>query len=346
VSFVYLAEQPPAVAWEGDVAIGRFRVLGEGGAPREIRVEVRDNPPSPASARIDGAEADQQLVTYNGGLDEVSPRIEIRASGGDVIVPRLRHEESGVDLIFLGTIAKNQTLTLRHELPPLLDGSPTDAPVVRANPTRFAGSATDARVFRFNTPESRFSFCEQSRRLPLLELGENRWTYATLSRSQLRAYIGDRAELARYEDSASESPSSPPIDIAFRWTEVTPAAFELRIPADYVPPHYNTRIGDRVERDMLAFFRDIQAALEYGRAAGVRATIVMPLPLEPEVLSIREGPPQVAIDAAFADEERIEDRLASVGPSVEFHETLAEPGDSFTFGGIFDETRFNGSGFS
>jgi hypothetical protein len=345
VSLVYLAEQPPVIDLSGDFPIGRFTVKDEDGAQREIRVELHDNPSLPASTEILGAEARQQIVTYNGGLDQAFPGIEIRALALDVTVPILRQEESGVDVIFLGTIPRGQTLTLRHGLPPLLDGAPADGPVAIANPTRFAASATDPHVFRFDTPEARFSFCRVNQHLPPLQPGENRWHYTTLSRSEVHAYIASNPELAAYATRALEKPAPPPIDVTFRWTEVTPASFELRIPAGYVPPHYKKKVGERIEPDMIAFFRDIQAALEYGRAAGVRATIGMNPPLAPEALSLADGPLQMTIDVAFAEEQRLEEGVTAVGPSIDFRETLPDADESFYFGGIFDGTRFNGSGF-
>jgi hypothetical protein len=334
VSVAYLAQQPPEIEVKDGLAVGLFTVPGAAG---KIRVEIADNPPSPASARILGAEANQDVLTYNAGLDEAFPAIDIKASSGDVTVPLLHQEESGLDIILLDTIKAGQTLALRHGLPPRLDGDTRDGLVLVANPTRFAARSTDDRVFRFDTPEARFSLCEPSNKLPPLSPGESRWRYRTLSRAELHAYIGGRVDVARHVTRALEKATSPPVDITFRWTEVTPAAFELRIPASYVPPHH--------EGDLLAFLRDIHAALAYGRSAGVRATVGVVLPLDPEVVSIEERPLGMTVEVSFAEAQASADRLAAVGPTIELEERLPPPEERFTIGGIHDVTRFDGSRF-
>ena len=85
------------------------------------------------------------------GLDETDPPpgIELKASGGDVTVPLLNQEETGVDLIFLGTLKKGQTLKLRHERPPLLDAhAPLPAKCgIAGEPSRIRASAAIREIW-------------------------------------------------------------------------------------------------------------------------------------------------------------------------------------------------------
>lgn len=340
VSLVYLAEQPAAIEVKEGLALGRFRVREEDDSLREVAVELVDNPPAAAAARFLGVQANQQVVTDNAGLDQAFPDIDLMAAGGDVTVPLLHQENSGLDVIFLGTICKGQTLALRHGQPALLDGYPIDGVVVIANPSRFAGSATGDHVFRFDAPESRFSVCEVSNRLSPLLPGESRWHYRTLGRSELHHYLAYRTDLAGYVDRALAEPTSPPVDLAFRWTEVTPAALELRIPAGYVPPHYRLPTGDR---DWIGFFSDVQAALKYGRAAGIRATAGLTLPLPTEVVTIQEGPLEQTVNLWFAEAQPTTDRPATSEASLQLADRLATPADLFGVGGLFDRTYFSPS---
>lgn len=341
ISFVYIAEYPPAIEVNDGIAVGRFKVRENDGSVREIRVELVDNPPSAASARFLTVEANRQVVTENGGLEEAFPEITIRATNGDVAVPLLHQEESGFDVIFLGVIEKEQTLVLRHQQPPLIDGFPTKGVVLLTNPTRFAGSETGDHVFRFDSPTARFSDFNVANVLPSLLPGETRWHYRTMSRTELFAYIGHRADLAQYVDIALEEAESPPVDITFTWTELTPAACELRIPAGYVPPHYHQGGNP----DSIGFYRDILAALEYGRAAGIRATMGLTLPLARETVTIVEGPMQMRVDMSFTEQQPSTDELTSIGPIIEVKEQLEAPDEYLTFGGIFNTTYFNNSRF-
>lgn len=345
VSLVYLAEQPPNIEVSDGLAVGRFRVLDEDGRSREIRVELFDNPSSAASARFLAVSANRQVVTDNAGLEEAMPDIALKARDQDVVVPVVHQEESGLDVIFLGVLKAGQTLMLRHDQPPLVDGFPANGVVLLANPTRFAESETAAHVYRFDTPEARFSICEVSTELPPLLLGETRWHYRTMSRTELFAYIGTRPELVKYLDVAQQVPMSPEVDLTFQWTEIMPAACELRIPAGYVPPHYYENVRGRIERDLIGFYRDVFAALEYGRAAGIRATVGLTLPLETEVLEVLEGPMQSIVNLSFAEDQTTSDELTAVGTSIEILEQIDPPEEYLTFGGIFNTTYFDNSRF-
>ncbi len=351
VSFSYLAEQPPNIEVRETHSIGRFRVpdgLDEAGNElfRNLEVELVDNPLSSVSATFLEVGANQQMAMVNGGLEDAYPSIELKALKAPIQFPMLHHEQTGFDLIFLGTLAENQTLSIRDGEEPLVDGNPTNGKLVVSNPTRFAGSILDPYVYHFGldakSADARFSICELTIRSLPLRIGENRWLYRTLTRSELHAYIGHDENLVGYVDQALETSGSPPADIMFRWMEVTPAAFELRIPADYVPPHYRTRNGSDIVLDYVRFFRDIRAALEYGRAAGVRATVAFSLDLQPEVVTMSENF-GMTVDLAFSENEPMVDHPPSFVGSVELVDSFQEPTEHLDFGGIFNRTRFDSS---
>jgi hypothetical protein len=355
VAHAYLAEEPPVITWQGGAgggvtAVATFPVVDRDGATRTLRVEVVDNPTVDAVARMRGARAEELLVTTNQGLDPAYPVVELKALEREVVVPLLTHVESGTDVIFVGTIPPGRTLTLTHGAAPLLDGQPTPAPLLVANPTRFGANPPPPDVARFGSaraPDARFSFCEVGHRLPRLPPGESRFRYRALSRAQLEAYLGGRAIAGVDVLTAPEVAAAPPLDITFRWMEVEPASFELRIPAGYVPPPYllpDTEKG-APPPGLEGFVRDLQAALRYGRAAGVRARVGLMLPLAPEAVEIREGPLQIEITTSFAERQDVADELVATGSALDFRDRLPEPRDWLGFDGVFDQTRFDGSRF-
>ncbi|RKH05792.1 hypothetical protein [Corallococcus carmarthensis] len=350
VSLVYRAEQPPDLTWDGDTAVGHFIVPeppDAAGVPgrRNLTVELHDNPPTPAMARFQGMPADQRLLTLNQGLDPALPEVSLTAPpDADLRIPILHHHESGLDVLFLGSVPRGKTLTLRHQRVPLIDGNPAPEPVLLAHPARFDDSP---QPLRFDTDAARFSVFDQDQGLPELALGENHWSHGTLSKKDLENYLpGGRnpaLEPARRKalELALEPRQSPPADILFRWTEVTPATFALRIPVDYVPPQAEGLPG---------LVRELTAALNHGRASGVRARIEFMLKLPGEAFAVQDGPANVALTTTFAEpssveDSRLSDALTSFGPALEFQEQLPEPQDRLSWSGIFDTTRFDSSRF-
>jgi hypothetical protein len=345
VSMVYRAEQPPELSWSGDTAVGLFTVPGpanEDGTPgtRRLHVELDDNPPTPASARFQGMPADQRLLTVNQGLDPARPEVSLTApADADISIPILHHHESGLDVLFLGRVPRGKTLTLRHQRVPLIDGSPAKEPVLLAHPSRFDDGN---QPFRFDTDAARFSVFNQDQGLPELAPGENHWSHGTLSKKELQNYLpagrNPELELARQKalELALEPKQSPRIDIQFRWTEVTPATFVLRIPVDYVPPQ---------ARGLPDLVRELTATLNYGRASGVRARIEFMLTLPPEEVSVDESPARVALTTTFAEPPSVKDALTSFGQAIKFEEQLPEPDDRLSWSGVFDGTRFETSRF-
>lgn len=331
VSFVYVAEQPPAIQVKEGVAVGRFKVRDAGGRTREVRVELIDNPPAPAFVEVIGAQAGQRVITVNAGLDEVRPEIAIKASSRDVAVPVLYHEPSGFDVVFLGVIPSGKTLLLRHRQRPLLDGVDPEGVVVISNPTRFAASATDDHAFRFDAANARFSRLDLQNDVPPIAPGETGWRYRTMSRAEASARFGAAPGFAEHAGKALPEASPPEVDLTFRWDEAPPATFELRIPINYVPPHYQDHLDGQAESEMVAFHRDIQAALEYGRAAGVRATVGMTIAFEPEVMEVDDSLSVEVLEPSVL--------------AVKLTEAVEPPRESALFGGVFDHTTFNESRF-
>lgn len=350
VSLVYRAEQPPELSWDGDTAVGRFTVPeppDASGVPgrRSITVELHDNPSTPAMARFQRIPADQRLLTLNQGLDPAFPEVTLTAPADtDIHVPILHHHDSGLDVLFLGSVPRGKTLTLRHQRVPLIDGNPASEPVLLAHPARFDDSP---QPLRFDTDAARFSVFDKDQGLPELAPGENHWSHGTLSKKDLENYLpsGRNPDL---EDArikalalALDPRQSQPIDIQFRWTEVTPATFSLRIPVDYVPPQ-TPSLPDLV--------RELTSALNYGRVSGVHARIEFMLTMPREVFAVSESPANVALATRFAEpsgvnDSAVSDTLTSFGPAIDFEEQLPEPEDRLSWSGYFDTTRFNSSRF-
>ncbi|PTL80168.1 hypothetical protein [Vitiosangium sp. GDMCC 1.1324] len=350
VAMVYLAEQTPEISWEGRVAVGQFEVREPDGSRRAVRVELVDNPLSPASARFTGAKPGQWFVISNAGLDTTMPELSLTAPADrDVAVPILTQQETGLNVIFVGVVPRKATLTLRHQRVPLIDGTPSQAPVILASPTRFVAQGTlntESRFGERGAPRARFSVFDEQRSLPTLPPGESRWSYDTLDRATLQSYVpGWPAALI---NTALTVKSSPPVDLALHWTEVAAATFVLRIPADYVPPRYRLKEGDTEAPPvpgLPGLVRDLARALEYGRAAGVRPRIEFTLTLPPEALELAESTARIETSQSFSEALEVKDPIRAVGQAVEFKETLPEMKERLSWSGTFNATRFNTSVF-
>jgi hypothetical protein len=348
VSMVYLAHQPPDISWEGEAAIGTFQVPQADGSMRELRVVLADKPLTPASTRFVGIGAGQQLLTTNHGLEEAIPEISLKAAEADIAVPLLHHEESGLDVIFLGRVPKGQTLTLRDKYVPLLDGRPAREPVIVAHPTRFVGRDDQGPRARFDAPDSRFAVFKQDQELPRLVLGRNHWSYETLTRTKLASYLRGTPglDLDKALAQATEDKNSPRADLQFSWLELAPATFTLSIPVDYVPPHLQVPGEDGTVPGLPGLVRELAAVLTYGRAAGVRWRIELMLPMPAEKVSLGESPALMELAASFTSKVKASDALTSFGSTLTLTEQVSEPDDSrLTWSGFFSHTRFNTSRF-
>ena len=100
VALEYRAEGLPEVTWEGDKAIGTFRVR-DGSERKDIRVELVDAPPTQNSVHRLGAATRENILLSNTGLDPVVPEITLTAiNDNEVAVPVLSHEETGLRVMF------------------------------------------------------------------------------------------------------------------------------------------------------------------------------------------------------------------------------------------------------
>lgn len=354
VSLVYMARQPPELSWEGGDAVGLFEVSQEDGTTRRLRVVLSDKPHTPVRARLLGVGAGQQLLTPNNGLEEAIPEISLQATEADISIPLLHHEEHGLDVIFLGRVRKGQTLTLRDTHAPLLDGAPVNEPVIVAHPTRFSARDDVGPRDRFDAPESRFATFKLNQELPRLLQGNNRWRYETLTRAKLASYLQGnlgKEQLDKALALATELPATPRADLQFDWIEVTPATFTLTIPVDYVPPHLRQQDESNQLSGLPGLVRELSAALNHGRAAGVRWRIELTLPLPSEQVSLRESPAHTELSLSFpprGDKEGLQltDALVAFGPSLHLTEQVPSPNDNrLTWAGFFDSTRFDTSRF-
>jgi hypothetical protein len=347
VSLVYLARQPPELGWEGNTAVGRFTVPKADGTWRPLRVELDDNPPTPQSARFRNVSAGQRLLTANGGLEPALPEISLQATEADIAVPILRHQQSGLDLIFLGRVPRGRTLTLRNERPPLIDGRPATEPVILARPTRFSSLDEVGVLTRFDAPDARFSVFEENKRLPELLPGDSHWEYDTLVRGEIRSYLMGWSEsrLREAEAQALVTRATPRAELRFDWTEITPATCVLRIPADYVPPYLLEPDAEGHVPGLPGLVRELAQALAYGRAAGVRTRIELTLPMPHEVVSLQEGPARQDVSLSFPEKLEPKDALTDFGYTIELRDQVPEPREELSWDGVFDVTRFNSSRF-
>lgn len=350
VSLVYMARQPPVITWEGKLAVGLFSVPRTDGTYRTIRVELEDNPPTPSSASFRNVSGGQRLIATNGGLHVASPAISLKATEKEIAVPVFRHEQSGLDLIFLGRVPLNSTLTLRDERAAFIDGIPVDPvknPVIRTHPTRFSALTDPGVVTRFDAPESRFSVFEEDQHVPDLALGENHWRYDTLDQQQVHSYLTSWSQTRRDAAVAWALPvrATPRADVRLDWTEITPATCTLTIPVDYIPPHLQVPNEDQVVPGLPGLVKELMRALEYGRCAGVRTRIEFTLPLPPEALVASEGPLRMEVDTSLTEKLEPKDALTSFGSTIELHEQFPDPQEKLAWDGVFSATRFDTSRF-
>ncbi len=349
VSLVYMAQQPPNLFWEGPLAVGEFLVPTDTGS-ETIRVTLADNPSLSTVARFRDIIGGQRLPTFNKGLDEDFPEISLTATEADISIPVLHHLQTGLDVLFLGRVPKGQTLKLRNGRMPQLDGRPVlDIPILLANPTRFSDKDDLERRSRFNEG-ARFALFDQSQKLPVLQLGDNHWSYDTLSRADLSAYLqgtpGLEQALKAALPRALETKATPRALVEFKWNERARATFALRIPAHYVPLWLQLPDQERQVPGLPGLVRELVAALNYGRAAGVRFAIEFTLPGLEETVTVTDDLLSTEVASSFTEKVEVEEGVPFLGSLVSFTEQLPEPDDSnLTWSGFFDHTRFDSSRF-
>lgn len=334
VALAYESEAPPAIAWNssGRGASATFSARGDGGVVRDgLRVELVENPTAAADAHFSAVASDNTVLVRNGGLDPCTVQISLRALDGPVHAPVLRQNESGLFLIYVGVVPKDATLTLRHKLPPLLDGIPQDVPVLLTNPFTF-----DAPDALFDA--ALFSTAAKDSTLPLLQPGENGWHYDTLSEFDLAAFLSAWPALGELAKQALPDKAPGSVELQFRWRETVPATIALRIPADFVPATY--------AGDLSAFVRELERMLNYGRAAGIHARVELALPHVEERMTLSDSL-TFETDVHLLEDQPIGEEAPPPEIGVLLFDTVPAPGDqSLVFEGHFNATYFDTSIFA
>ena len=351
VALVYLAEDTPTISWHPSEPRVRARfpaaefaratfTADAGGELRELSVELHENPAAPSVARFADVTAQRRLVVTNAGLDPATPELRLRPRSGPAMSPVFIHLNTGLRLAFIGVVPKDSTLTLREGLPPLIDGIPQPrSPVILSNPFTF-----DAPTAKFMTREgvgARFSIKEQFR-MPLLAPGESTWRYDVLGLSELGSLVGPDFVAEDGLPVAEDVPSPPTADLEARWDETLPASFNLRVPADRVPAAFVD--PDTGVPDLSAFVRELEWALQYGRAAGVRCRVELALPHVHETLELADAV-ALRVEARHRETGSVGESAPSPVPGIALKDTITPPADPLKFGGIFGETRFDTSLF-
>lgn len=357
VALVYDAEEPPTLTWEpgryapaqdeagratwepcGRVVTAKLRARDVAGELREVHVELVDNPSAPASAEFRAAPPGATLIVRNAGLDRAIPEIRLTPAA-DARAPVLKHLNTGLHLIYVGVVKKGQTLTLRNQLPPLIDGVPQPAPVILTNPFTF-----DAPTSLFE--HAVFSTARRDSTLPALDPGETTWRYDTLTPDELAAFLSAWPALVPLAALAASPRATPPADLSFRWRETIPASFALRVPADFVSQHFFNVDGEGVRRpDLSAQVRWLERALAYTRAAGVRARVELALPYIRERLSVADA---LSFEASVSRGEAlpIDERAPPPEIGILLTDHLPEAAEELSFSGHYDATYFDTSLFA
>jgi hypothetical protein len=369
VALVYRAESSPEIVWSGGTAAAHLTVGDETGHKRLLRLELLDNPPRTAETVFKDAapgtpETRTKLIITNYGLDAAMPTIELTAKNSAVAVPMLTHEETGNIILYTGRVPQGMHLCLRSGKPPLIDGFlRNEAPLrySRYDEARF-DTATDrieARFaeidfdtpdlmlvghgfkfgeFRFYSPtetlKGQFASFGSDLEFPLLHPGESRWSYCTLNRAELASYLGNRDDAESLLQYALEKGDPQPVDLKFSWQERVPACLLLRIPGDYVPPFMNN-LGELEQA--------LNRALDYGRAAGVKARLEVYLPFKEQPLEVRDHP-GIHVQTDLREEHDIEDKMAPPAMRMKLAEQV-DADDRFGTSGVYDHTHLDHARF-
>lgn len=348
VALVYGAETTPEISWHASEPAIRARFAGAqfaratfkafaGGELGTVVVELHDNPSAPSDARFSDIGPEQRLTVTNNGLDPATPELSLTPRDKPALSPVFIQLNTGLRLIFVGTVPVGKTLTLREGLPPLLDGVPQpDSPVLLSNPHVF----NSAFFMNAAGVGARFTVRERFR-MPTLAPGESTWRYDVMGLSELSALL-DGWKPKDGQVLADPVPKAPHADLRLRWDETVPASFALRIPADRVPRAFvDPATG---APDLPALVRELEWALQYGRAAGVRARVELALPHVHEYVTLSDEP-SIRAELRLAEAEKVQESAPSPVPGIALKDTLPPTADPLKFGGLFDITPFNTSVF-
>lgn len=366
VALVYQAEDRPAISWVREpgrstfLARATFMAAGPGGERREVHVDLQDNPSAPNSVRFAKVPAASRLTVTNMGLDPAVPELRLTPIDEPARAPVFVHSATGLRLIYVGVVQPGHTLTLRDGRPPLIDGipQPESTPVLLTNPfvfdgdtSRFAGPGLAGARFSVAALPGKPSASGEREPMMLLAPGASTWVYDVMGRSELKAFLApfytadSHLELEKLVGAVSDPvPAAPIADIELEWDESVPASFSLRVPADHVPHVFELDGESEPGKRLGAFVRELEWALNYGRAAGIRARVELALPHVSESLDLGDAP-TVAVEARMDEYQPIGESLPPPSPGFHIDETLPEIRDPLFFGGFYDETRFDTSLF-
>ena len=369
-ALVYRAEDAPKITWREESALAEFNVADGTSGIRCLTLELRDNPVKTVEAVFKDVTAETKetkktrLTVTNYGLDAAMPTIELTATKSAVAVPMLTHEETGTSILYVGRVPQGMHLCLRNGKSPLIGGFlRNEAPLQysRYDETRFdtptdriearfadidletadimlVGHGFRFDEFRFHAPtdthKGQFASFGSDLDFPLLPPGESRWSYRTLSRTELVSYLVDRDDAESLLQYALVEEDSPPVDLKFSWQERVPACFLLRIPGDYVPP-FMENLGELEQA--------LNRALEYGRAAGIKARLEVYIPFSEQPLEVRDHL-GIHTRTALREDHDIWEKMVPPAMRMELEERI-DAGDRFGTSGIYDNTHLDQATF-
>ena len=341
-ALVYRAKWPPTISWDQGVAVSTFEVKGPKGKPKLLRLELRESPAELVEQSFTGVQHGTVLLTSHDGLpprpaghapvvseqavERPRPELYLTAKGGPVAFPCVTHVESGEVLLYLGEIPPGDTLSLRHDRPPRLNGqvvpdgdarllSTADPP--RFNQTRFGATDQGARFTRL-----RFG-----REVPELRPGVNRFLVSFLTEDQAVGLVSSGV----VPPAVGPTPPGASVDLTLRWRASAPATFTLRVPADHLPERFTTLDG---------LADELTRAIEYGRAAGVRGRLELAAPTQRDVVTVSD---RLGLDATLSPREpvRVDDDRLGLDAALGLVESELSPEERFATPARFDEHRFN-----
>jgi hypothetical protein len=163
-------------------------------------------------------------------------------------------------------------------------------------------------------------------------VGYTKTDIEALADEQLRAVLLPGAP-------AALTPSSgPALDLQLSWWVRPPATFQLSIP--FMP---DVR-ADKERRDHIVAL--LRRMLDRARAAGVRAALDLPEPTHTDQHELGTRAFSVEADAKFQERAGATTSELSADAAAKLEERHSIGEGQFSFQGVFDVTRFEGSRFA
>lgn len=268
------------------------------GARSSIRLELEDFPEHRQSLEVELGVGVVQRFTVS-SVRPVVPELKICPLDGEIESPWASLGEGA--FLYLGTLPRGSTLHLRDQQTPLLDGRPAPAPVLT-----LLGGGLD----RSSYGATQFATGTLGVRIPPIPDGEPTVRVESAPKALIEALVGDldpeawRLDSERFDDpaarfslSAAQGPgaryaggatalaaeptghAARTVSVRLSWVAREPACFALHFPVNPLPIRF---------RDDLDLARALGRAVEYGRAAGVRARLIATPLLDAERLEIED----------------------------------------------------------